>query len=469
MNNLNITAEELFDKIRSQFENIKLANENGKITITPLEARFFEFKHPQNGDVVINIVDEGKLKIYFSDSKIDELSEEQQDEWYGFLKEMSKFAVRNQLDYEVKNINKERLDKKDFLYLKNKDDDVMESKLYGSRQKSYQNIDNAKMIVVHNKSVDEDKMGGRSRDIKSVYIENADGERYKFPNTYLPGARAMTRHISNGGIPTDPIGLHVTETMQEMQELRKFVTKIKKHDYVTEDQTNIIESATARYYGLKDTLESISKQKGYKNYFDNWEPNSIEVDENDINDLKSKLTRTVYDEKLTDSLTSVSRALKFKTENDAMDDDNIEPEIRKADGKLDFDAMAARTQASKDADSEEDNIRIAADKEIIDDALAGGALEYYSNPAEKADMIDSIKINDANNLPAEKKLISKITLVTNFLGNNLVDDKLGIAISRLDNSSKKDFSYMIKIASKFFKDGQELSPKTKKDLYGKPK
>jgi hypothetical protein len=467
MNYINQTATELFDKIRSRFENVTLADENGKITIKPNQAHFFEFDHPQHGSVVISLIDEGKLKIYYADNDLSEISEEDQDKWYDFLKEMSKFAVRNQLDYEVKNINKERLDKKDFLYLKSKDD-VMESKLYGSRQKSYQNINNAKMIIVHNKSVDEEKMGSRSRNVKSIYIENTEGERYKFPNTYLPGARAMTMHVSNGGIPTDDIGKHIIETMKEMQELRTFVRGIKKENYITEEQQDIISAATARYYGLKDTLESMSRPKGYTNYFTNWEPNAIEVDENDINDLKAKLTRSVYDEKLTDTLSSVSRAVKLRTEKDAMEPDETNPTIRKADGSMDFDAMAARTKAQKDAEAEQDKERADTDAGVIQDAIKG-TLEYHSNPLEKADMIDFIKVTKAMDMPQAEKNNALINKVKDFLALTLVDDQLAAAVARLDVGNKADKKIAVDVVNKFFKDSKEVQPKAKKDLYGKPK
>ena len=55
---------------------------------------------------------------------------------------------------------------------------------------------NAKLIIKHNRTVDETKMGARSRNISAIYIENNQGERFKFANNYLPGARAMARHVS---------------------------------------------------------------------------------------------------------------------------------------------------------------------------------------------------------------------------------------------------------------------------------
>ena len=320
---MDTTARDLFEKLKGQFKNLTLGREDGTRTLIPGEASFFEFDYHNDesklGSVVVSLVDESSLKVYFANNIMDDADTESKDNWYGFLRGLRKFATQNMLNYEAKNISKQRLDKGDFEYLskqnKTEEELTMESKLYGSRQKSYQDLNGAKLIVQHTKTVDEDKMGSRSRNIRAVYIENSDGERFKFENNYLPGARAMARHVSNGGYPRDEFGTHISEIMSEMTELRTFVRGVKgKDDYVNEDAQDIIEKATGRYYGLKSTLESVSKQRGYKDYFENYEPTAFEVSEDDINDLKTKLTREVFDSKLENSLGAVSKAMKHSTQ-----------------------------------------------------------------------------------------------------------------------------------------------------------
>ena len=320
---MDTTARDLFEKLKGRSKNLTLGREDGTRTLIPNEASFFEFDYHNDenklGSVVVSLVDEGSLKVYFATNIMDDANSESKDGWYGFLKGLRKFSTQNMLNYEAKNISKERLDKRDFEYLskqnKTEEELTMESKLYGSRQKSYQDLNGAKLIVQHTKTVDEDKMGSRSRNIRAVYIENSDGERFKFENNYLPGARAMARHVSNGGYPRDDFGTHISEIMAEMTELRSFVRGVKgKEDYVTEDAQDIIEKATGRYYGLKSTLESVSKQRGYTDYFENYEPTDFEVSEDDINDLKQKLTREVFDSRLEGSLGAVGKAMKHSTQ-----------------------------------------------------------------------------------------------------------------------------------------------------------
>ena len=320
---MDTTAQDLFDKLKGQFKNLTLGREDGTRTLIPGEAVFFEFDYHDDksklGSVVVSLVDEGSLKVYFADNIMDDADSEVKDHWYSFLRGLRSFSTQNMINYEAKNISKQRLDKGDFAYLakqyKTEEELTMESKLYGGKQRSYQDLNGAKLIIQHHNNVDEDKMGSRSRNVRAVYIENSDGERFKFENNYLPGARAMARHVSNGGYPRDEFGTHISEIMAEMSELRSFVRGVKgKDDYVNEDAQDIIEKATGRYYGLKSTLESISKQRGYKDYFENYEPTNFEVSEDDINDLKQKLTREVFDSKLENSLGAVSKAMKHSTQ-----------------------------------------------------------------------------------------------------------------------------------------------------------
>jgi hypothetical protein len=320
---MDTTAQDLFDKLKGQFKNLTLGREDGTRTLIPGEAVFFEFDYHDDesklGSVVVSLVDEGSLKVYFANNIMDDADSEVKDHWYSFLRGLRRFSTQNMINYEAKNISKQRLDKGDFAYLakqnKTEEELTMESKLYGGKQRSYQDLNGAKLIIQHHKNVDEDKMGSRSRNVRAVYIENSDGERFKFENNYLPGARAMARHVSNGGYPRDEFGTHISEIMAEMTELRSFVRGVKgKDDYVNEDAQDIIEKATGRYYGLKSTLESVSKQRGYKDYFENYEPTNFEVSEDDINDLKQKLTREVFDSKLENSLGAVSKAMKHSTQ-----------------------------------------------------------------------------------------------------------------------------------------------------------
>ena len=74
MINIEKTAENLFDKIRSRFSGVTIGDESAKATVDPENARFFNFdyigKDGSNiGQVTISLIDDNSLKIYLIDIK----------------------------------------------------------------------------------------------------------------------------------------------------------------------------------------------------------------------------------------------------------------------------------------------------------------------------------------------------------------------------------------------------------------
>jgi len=431
-------SKEVFDKIRTRFSNVQLGDSEGNTTLDSDQAVFFEFDYKDRGSIVINLQDD-LIKIYFNNDMISEMDSEQSDNWYAWLRNMRKYAASNMLNFEVKNIDKQRLDRKDFEYLvKNsgqQEELTMESKMYGSKKKSYQDLNGAKMIVKHAGSVDEEKRGARSRNISAVYIENAEGERFKFPNTYLPAARAMTRHISNDGYPNDERGKHILDIMAEMMDLRKFSRRTKRQEY-TEEAREIIGDATDRYYGLKDTLEGMKKQTGYEQYFENWAPDQIEVDENDLEDLKIKLTREIFDDELSDTLTNVGKAV--------------------AMGKI------RREDEENRMGSEAANLKTFA---------AGSTpIMMHPNPEGDAELRNYQMFIKNSNMPKEKRNLAMVQRIMMELSNRMVDDALASAIGRLDMDNSSDAATAFAMAKKYLKGETQIQmPKAKKDRYGKDK
>ena len=427
-------AEELFDKIRSRVANIKLGDENGAVTTNPTQARFFEFNFKHRdlpiGAVTISLNEEGILQVYFPNSMVEDADSGTADAWYGFLKELSRFSARNMLNYETHNVTKERLDKKDYQFLTQRNqDEVMENRLHGTSQKSFLETGTAKLIIKHNKAVDETKMGARSRNISAIYIENSEGERFKFANNYLPGARAMARHVSNEGHTRDDRGQHIVEIMKEMTDLKTFVRSVKREEYVNEDAQEVIDAATDRYYGLKDTLKAISSAKGYSDYFENWVPGAVEVDENDIEDLKQKLTREVYDDRLTDSLPSVRRA------------------------------MEQRKQ-----------VKEANMQDLVDFAASDENIEVYNNEADIAELNNYMQFMKNSDMDASRKNRSILVAIMKYLSNNMTNDAAANALSEIELDDPKQQAMAFQIAKKYLQGKIDIKqPKAKKDLYGKEK
>jgi len=459
-------SQELFDKIRSRVSNIKLGNEDGAVTTDPAQARFFEFNFKHRdlpvGAVTISLNEEGVLQVYFPNSMVEDADSGTADAWYGFLKELSRFSARNMLNYESHNVTKERLDKKDYQFLTQRNqDEVMENRLHGTSQKSFLETGTAKLIIKHKGTVDETKMGARSRNISAIYIENSEGERFKFANNYLPGARAMARHVSNEGHTRDDRGAHIVEIMKEMTDLKTFVRSVKREEYVNEDAQEVIDAATDRYYGLKDTLKAISSAKGYNDYFENWVPGAVEVDENDIEDLKQKLTREVYDDRLTDSLASVRRAMDYKANMEAKDDDDapIKPYF---DRSID---------PAEPAEIQKQTANLAKGAESLEAiASSDDNIEVYNNQADIAELNNYMQFMKNSDMEVGKKNRSILVAIMKYLANNMTNDAAANSVSEIELSDKAQEATALKLAKKYLQGKIEIKqPKAKKDLYGKDK
>lgn len=312
-------AEALFDKIRSRFEDVSVGDEKAKATLDPSKARFFNFDFGVDGqtfgNITISLADDSALKIYYNKDITHELDEEQRKAWYGFLRDIRFFAQRNMLTFDTRDISKTSLKTRDIKGITkdvdvfNKDElGITESKLHGTSRSSYQSIGPAKIIVRHSGRVNEESPGARSRHINAIYIENHEGERFKLPFTNLNGARAMARHVANGGQTLDEFGQHITKMIKEMSDLKMFVRNMRGRTFEDAETTGMVEAAVDHYGALHRDVYSLRSQRGYNNYKESWTPESITEDEYDLDQLRERFVRKVFDDRLMDALPVVQRA-----------------------------------------------------------------------------------------------------------------------------------------------------------------
>lgn len=274
MDTRNNIATDLFYKIRSRFTNLKLGKETGEVTIVPEEARFFDFDYSDHGDtlghVTISLAELNSIKVYFSAGIAKNMDREQKQNWYKFLKEMRTFAKRRMLSFDVRDISKDNLDQRDFKFItQNTKQPVGESKAYGTRRTSYQKLQDSKLIIKHSKRLPEDselRPGARSRNIEAIFIENQDGERFRYPFKHLAGARAMQRHVANGGTPYDSLGRHMIAMSEELGQIRNFNRYVNRNGLVNEATREIVEQSQQYATQLKNTIGRLSSQKFYSEF-----------------------------------------------------------------------------------------------------------------------------------------------------------------------------------------------------------
>lgn len=280
MKNLDTVAKELFNKIRGRFPSVTVGNESAEITNEPNQGRFFEFDFA-NGKKVSISLDEQDLTIMYSKDLFSETEEILKDKWFDFLKEMRIFAKKRMLNFDTRDITKSNLDKRDYEYLST-EKTMSESKLYGTSRTSYQNIGTARMIVKHSAPINQESATGRNTNIHSIYIESDGGERFKYPYKHMNGARAMARHVAEGGNPYDDFGKHISGLSEELSNLRKFKTYMSRSNVMAEGLSQYMDIVNDRIDTVKKTVESIQKQSGYAKTFEGFESTVLEEVPDDI-------------------------------------------------------------------------------------------------------------------------------------------------------------------------------------------
>jgi hypothetical protein len=320
MKPIQIISQDVFDKVRSRFSNLEMGDETGAVTIDPAEARFFDFDFVIEGNnlgrVSISLNDLGSLKVYYSQGITENQDDPAKKEWYSFLKEMRFFAMRRLLRFDTRDIAKTNLDKNDFQHLAATQGPKEEPEMNTMNESRWNNKSSKKtsravqgrteVIVRHARPVDEEYAGSRSqrKNIKAIFIQNQDGERFKYPFIHPAGAFAMAQHVDHGGVPHDAAGkaiIKMSENIAQLQEFQRKIQRTSLHD----DAMGITERAVGRLNELKARIETLGKRHHYENWvmeFNEQEhptDSVMELDAVTMEQYKQKFTQSSFQEELT--------------------------------------------------------------------------------------------------------------------------------------------------------------------------
>jgi hypothetical protein len=310
---LNLTAKDLFDELKSRFSNLTLGDESAQTTVSPEEARFFKFSW--NNNAISISIDEENLRLIYNKNLTGTVESEQEQQWYDFARFMREFAVSHNLGFKPQDVEKIDLEQDDFEFLSSVNT-VQESKMHGTPKTSYDKLDKTKMIIRHSKHVDETIPGSRSRNIDCIFIENAQGERFRFPYNYLKGARAMMMHVAKGGNAYDEIGESIVKKVEEIRDLRNFNSYTVRSGLLDETTQPFVEAAKDKIKEAKKTLERLAKSNTYESALENLQQNESELSEDEVAKLRQKFTKETFD----DSIVNAFKHLPM----DAMKEDDEE-------------------------------------------------------------------------------------------------------------------------------------------------
>lgn len=328
----NNIATDLFYKIRSRFTGLKLGTDTGEITISPEDARFFDFDYMEGempiGHVSISLAEPNSMKVYFSTGITESMNTGQKNNWYAFLKELRVFAKRRLLNFDTRDIAKDNLDKRDYAFLTQNaqskpvqqniiqqpvgESIMAESAMYGSKNMSYQKLMDTRLIIKHSQAVmDDTQPGARTRNISALFVENQDGERFKYPFIHLAGARAMQRHVANGGLPYDDIGKSLIQMSEEIAQLKSFSNYVVRNDLMNTGNGNIVERSQQQLNNLREQIKALSKQSHYENYRESFQPQeTYEVPDEVVEDYTERFTIKNFKEDIKNVFPVIYRLMK---------------------------------------------------------------------------------------------------------------------------------------------------------------
>ena len=312
-------ALKLFDLLTSRDFDPNMLDVRGKPAADPAEAEMFSFEYRAEsgkdyGTIVILLGDDGELTVFCADNVGRTMEGEDKQSWFAFLEQLKDFSIRNHMSFGIKNINRLRYSMQGQAAIK---EGLFES-WSGNRTTSWLGpAAEARLMVKHKRPLGEND--ARFRYVESLYIETADGERFKLPFTKLSGGRAMLEHVRQGGKPYDPRGQHIVGIVEELNLLSRF--RRANHGQIFEGDTGqLVEETNTYYENLQRVIKGLSADHGYTNYFESWQPAEITEQDVVIEGLKNLFVTQSIDSRIEAALPLLAR---IQQQGQAMKEANI--------------------------------------------------------------------------------------------------------------------------------------------------
>lgn len=256
------------------------------------------------GTVVCLIGADNNFEVYFGDNLGRGMDTDDKNDWYQFLDQLRNFAKRNLLRYDLQNLRRLKYTMAGMAAIK---EGLFEG-YYGNRKVSYAGEPTqARLMIKHSRPLDEND--ARFRHVESLFIETADGERFKLPFRKLAGGRAMLEHVRHGGTPYDARGQHISEMVEQINVLSQF--RRAHQGRVFEGAAGELVAETTQYLDqLRHNLKAVANDRGYTQYFESWSPASVSESDLIVEDLRDLFVETRIDPRIEQALPMLARIQK---------------------------------------------------------------------------------------------------------------------------------------------------------------
>ena len=281
MISLDAVAVEVFQILQSYDYTVLMYDEDGNQVYEPEETRRFFSK---SANLLVSLVEKGddntiKL-IKGKDISVGDV--------FGLTQALRTASTKYNMLFKVETRNK-ILKPADFSskssvseqYTKETMDILKE--MYGTQTSSYLKLENARLIVRHSRKIDENVLGSRARHIDRIYIENNQGERFRFPSNQLAPAQAMTNHVNHGGTFADVVGAQILQMADAYANLRSACEHIYRNsENLSESAQKVRSSCRKRMMEMRKCFRKLCRNGGYVNEARRLEENANAIIETEL-------------------------------------------------------------------------------------------------------------------------------------------------------------------------------------------
>lgn len=307
-------SKDIFDFLVTRDLEPEILDRQGKPVLSPDDAELFSFdwKGPTGrnyGTAVILLNPESGVELYSADNLGRTMEPQDKDAWFGterdpgFFGTLKNLAIRGDITggFNARNINRLKYTMQGMAAIK---EGLFEG-YHGRRRTSYSDQPgNTRLMIRHSRDLGEGE--ARYRAIESIYVETADGERFRVPSRSLRHGRMLERHIAEGGNPYDAFGQHINQIMTEISTLGRFIRATRNRQLSDEAQA-MLESAVRHYGELKAKARRMISRRGYHEARDAFDPTEIEASEALVQDINEMFRDTTLDQRIAEAAPILAR------------------------------------------------------------------------------------------------------------------------------------------------------------------
>lgn len=311
----NTASQQLYDLLVSKNFDLKAldsrtnnppVDDNGQPDIGNADKFVFDYV-PQSGKnygTVVVYVTGKEVILMFGDNIGKTMEGTDKNEWFDFMYQLKQLATKNFLNFQPENITRER-------YVRDTQATVNESLLeswQGRGDMSWNGQPTeARLLIKHKKKLGESD--ARFRYIDSIYVETAEGERFKLKSRSLTAGKAMLEHVRQGGNPYDVRGQHINEIVEELSVLSRF-RRANAGKILEGDTKNLVEQTDSYYKNMHSVLKHLGTSRGYRGYFESWSPAEVNEGNLVVEDLKQLFVEQTIDHRIEEALPLLARITK---------------------------------------------------------------------------------------------------------------------------------------------------------------